>query len=76
MDAFCVKTGEKLTFAKIAEILGVSENSLNSISSWLGDQLNLATTDGLGTAQGAGFLDAVRLVEDPPSTGRLREDEP
>ena len=65
METYWLRTGNKLTFAKLAEMSGVAEATLNSISSRL-TQPNVATVEKICRALDYPLHDILEMIDDPP----------
>ncbi len=76
MEAYRLKTGERLTYAKLAEMSGVAQGTLNSIGSRLGYNVTLATVEKICRALDVSFHDLLEVIDDPPRakrTGRKKK---
>ena len=70
MEAYRLRTGERLTYAKLAEMSGVAEGTLNSIGSRLGYNVTVATVEKLCRALEVSFHDLLEMIDDPPKAKR------
>jgi DNA-binding Xre family transcriptional regulator len=70
MEAYRLRTGQRLTYARLAEMSGVGEGTLNSIGSRLNYQANLATVEKICRALNLGPGELLELVDDPPKRKR------
>lgn len=73
MEAYRLRTGERLTYAKLAEMSGVAEGTLNSIGSRLGYNVTLATVEKICRALEVSFHDLLEMIDDPPKTKRAKK---
>ena len=70
MEAYRLRTGERLTYARLAEMSGVAEGTLNSIGSRLGYNVTLATVEKICRALEVSFHDLLEMIDDPPKPKR------
>ena len=70
MEAYRLRTGERLTYARLAEMSGVAEGTLNSIGSRLGYNVTLATVEKICRALEVSFHDLLEMIDDPPRPKR------
>lgn len=68
MEAHRLKTGERMTYAKLAEMSGVAEGTLSSIGSRLGYNVTLATVEKISLALDVSFHDLLERIDDPPKS--------
>ena len=66
METHRLRTGERLTYARLAQISGVAEGTLNSIGSRLSYQPNLATVEKICRALDVPLHDMLQMIDDPP----------
>ena len=66
MEAYRLRTGKRLTYARLAAISGVGEGTLNSIGSRLRYNATLATVERICSALDVSFHDLLEVIDDPP----------
>ncbi len=66
MEAYRLRTGERLTYARLAEMSGVGEGTLNSIGSRLRYNVTLAIVEKMCRALDVPFHDLLEQIDDPP----------
>lgn len=66
MESYRLHTGERISYARLAEMSGVAEGTLNSIGSRLGYQPNLATIERICRALDVPLHELLELIDDPP----------
>ena len=72
MEAYRLRTGQRLTYAKLAEMSGVAEGTLNSIGSRLAYNVTLASVEKICLALDISFHDLLEMIDDPPKPKRNR----
>lgn len=75
MEAYRLRTGQRLTYAKLAEMSGVAEGTLNSIGSRLAYNVTLASVERICRALDISFHDLLEMINDPPKPKRRRKKE-
>ncbi len=70
MEAYRLRTGQRVTYAKLAEMSGVAEGTLNSIGSRLAYNVTLATVEKICRALEISFHDLLEMIDDPPKPKR------
>jgi len=73
MEAYRLRTGERLTYARLAEMSGVGEGTLNSIGSRLRYNATLATAEKICRALEVSFHDLLEMIDDPPKPKRAKK---
>ena len=66
MQSYFRKTGERMTYVKLAEATGISENTMESIGGREGYLPGLTTVEKLCRALEVEIQDLVEIVDDPP----------
>ena len=66
MEAFWSRTGQKLTYARVAEMSGVSESALKKIARDLKYNPALPTVEKLCNALNVGPGEILEIIPDPP----------
>ena len=66
MDAYRLRTGNRITYARLAKMSGVGEGTLNSIGSRLRYNATLETVEKIARALELSFHDLLEQVDDPP----------
>ena len=66
MERYRLRTGQRVTYAKLAELSGVAKGTLSSIGSRVGYNVTLVTVEKISRALGVPFHDMVEVIEDPP----------
>ncbi len=72
MEDYWARSGERLTYAKLAGLTGISESTLRKVGSSLSYHPTLANIEKLCRALGAGPGDLLELIDDPPKRKRAR----
>jgi transcriptional regulator with XRE-family HTH domain len=70
MEVHRLRTGERLTYALLAERSGVGEGTLSSIGSRLSYNVTLETVEKLSRALNVPFHDLLEQIDDPPKPKR------
>jgi DNA-binding Xre family transcriptional regulator len=70
MEAYRRRTGQRVTYAKLAEMSGVAEGTLNSIGSRLAYNVTLASVEKICRALDISFHDLLEMIDDPPERKR------
>ncbi len=70
MEAYRRRTGQRVTYAKLAEMSGVAEGTLNSIGSRLAYNVTLASVEKICRALEISFHDLLEMIDDPPEPKR------
>ncbi len=73
MEAYRLRTGQRLTYAKLAEMSGVAEGTLNSIGSRLAYNVTLASVEKICRALEISFHDLLEMIDDPPEPKRPKK---
>jgi DNA-binding Xre family transcriptional regulator len=66
MEAYRLRTGQRVTYAKLATMSGVGEGTLNSIGSRIGYSVTLDTVEKISRALDMPFQDLLEQIPDPP----------
>jgi DNA-binding Xre family transcriptional regulator len=66
MEDYRLRTGKRLTYARLARLSGVGEGTLNSIGSRLRYNVTLATVEKICRALDVSFHDLLEVIDDPP----------
>ena len=66
IETYWLRTGKKLTYAELAEMSGVAEDTLSSISSRFRYQPNLTTVEKICRALDYPLHDLLEMIDDPP----------
>jgi transcriptional regulator with XRE-family HTH domain len=70
MDKYRIRTGERVTYARLAEMSGVAQGTLSSIGSRVGYNVTLVTVEKIAHALGVPFHELVEQIDDPPKPKR------
>ncbi len=70
MEEYRLRNGERITYARLAEVSGVGEGTLNSIGSRLDYQANLATVERISRALDVPLHKLLEMIDDPPKPKR------
>ena len=70
MEAYRRRTGQRVTYAKLAERTGISQETLRSIGSRLNYHPTFANVEKLCRALGVPLHDILELIDDPPKPKR------
>ena len=68
METYRRRTAERMTYAKLAGLTGISQETLRSIGSRLGYAPTFATVEKLCLALDVPLHDMLELIPDPPKT--------
>ena len=66
MEAYRLRTGDRLTYEKLAQMSGIGEGTLHSIGGRLGYQPNLATVERICRTLEVPLHDMLELIDNPP----------
>ena len=72
MEAYRLRTGQRITYAALAELSGVGEGTLSSIGSRVGYNVTLGTVEKICRALEVSFHDLVEVIDDTPKPKRKR----
>jgi transcriptional regulator with XRE-family HTH domain len=70
MEKYRIRTGERVTYASLAEMSGVAQGTLSSIGSRVGYNVTLVTVEKIARALGVPFHELVEQIDDPPKARR------
>ncbi len=72
MESYRLRTGKRLTYARLAELSDVGEGTLSSIGSRLGYNVTLATVENIRRALDVPLQDLLEVIDDPPKTKKRK----
>ena len=70
METYRLRTGERLTYAGLAELSGVGAGTLSSIGSRVGYNVTVETIEKICRALDVPLLDLLEIIDDPPKPKR------
>lgn len=70
MESYRLRTGQRLTYARLAELSDVGEGTLSSIGSRLAYNVTLATVENIRRALDVPLPDLLEVIDDPPKRKR------
>ena len=73
METYRLRTGQRLTYARLAEMSKVGEGTLSSIGSRLGYNVTLATVESIRRALDLTLHDLLEVIDDPPKPKRKKK---
>ncbi len=73
MEAYRRRTGERMTYAKLSALTGISQETLRSIGSRLNYQPTLGNVEKLCRALNVPLHDLLELIDDPPKPRRTKK---
>lgn len=73
MERYRLDTGERLTYARLAELSGVGEGTLSSIGSRVGYNVTIGTIEKLCRALDVPPGDLLELIDDPPKENKRKK---
>ncbi len=72
MEVYRRRTGERMTYAKLSALTGISQETLRSIGSRLNYRPTLGNVEKLCRALDVPLHDLLELIDDPPKPKRKR----
>jgi DNA-binding Xre family transcriptional regulator len=72
MEAYRRRTGERMTYAKLSALTGISQETLRSIGSRLNYRPTLGNVEKLCRALDVPLHDMLDMIDDPPKPKRKR----
>ena len=73
MEAYRRRTGERMTYGKLAKVTGIAESTLKKIGSSLTHHTTLANIETLCHALEVLPGDLLELIDDPPKSKRAKK---
>lgn len=70
MQSYYRRTGKRMTYVKLAEATGISEDTIESIGGRKGYRASLTTIEKLCRALGVEIHEMVEMIDDPPKPKR------
>ena len=70
MQTYYRRTGERMTYVKLAEATGISEDTIESIGGRKGYQATLTTIEKLCRVLGVEIHEMIEMIPDPPRPKR------
>ena len=73
MESYRLRTGQRITYAALADMSGVGEGTLSSIGSRIGYNVTLDTIEKISRALDMPFQDLLEQIPDPPTSKSRRK---